>query len=224
MLVQNFYKNVRILTDTNEQDFPDSEIAVFGQMEIDKLYEMAIEGYAYEQTKNQQPTVYTLNVTDNFVETEDNLWIERVEFSRNGKDYYTLQKTNKQDYEAMGCSCDSGSLTNDLESKTCANYYIQTSQGVHVFPIGDGSGIVKIYVKDHPVIDWNNNNYNILIPNISDTIIVTGTALMYRNIHNTNEYDRLYNVYQSFLKLFEKRIKRGKRMTKFKLSDKRNLL
>lgn len=212
MNVSDFFKKVRILTRSNSVDFPDSEIALLADMEADYLYELSIQGEHLEQTENQQPTVLTYTVTDNFVETPHNLWIERVEYSKDGVKFKTLTRTNKTEYETiLGCRCDTNSLTNDLVDIGCADYFIQTSQGIHVFQLPNTTGKVKIYVKDSPVINWTDPNYEILMPKVPTNMLAIATALMYRDIENTNEYDKLFAKYTRWLETMKKRIGKGSR-------------
>lgn len=223
MIVSEFLEKVRILTRANEADFPDDEIFSLADIEADALYEMSIQAFHLEQTANQQPTVITGIVDDSFFETDDNLWIERVEYSRNDDEHYIqLKRTNKTEYESKGCSCGTGyyngSLTYDMESSQyCANYYIQTSQGIHVYPRPNDTGRVRIYVKDSPVINWGDPNAKILIPNVSANLLAIATALMYRDIENNNEYDKLRGKYNQYLELYRKRLSTGSRGIKMKV-------
>lgn len=212
MIISEFYDYVRTLTRANSRDLPDTEIAILANPEADYLYEISIQAYHLEQTKNQTPTVITYTKTGDFEPTDHNLWIERVEYAADGENYCQLKRTNKTEYLAMGCKCDSGSLTNDLISENCTNYFIQTSQGIHVFPAGNSSGgTVKIYIKDTPVIDWSDDNYEILLPNVPINLLALKTALMYRDINDTNLLTFLQGEYAAKFQTFEKRLAQGGR-------------
>lgn len=223
MIISDFYTTVRILSRANEQDLPDEEIAVLAQIEANKLYEMSVQAWNQEQTKDQTPTVLSFTgVTTDFIPTNDNLWIERVEYKADGATFYKpLKRTNKTEYESMGCVCEPNSLTDALISTECTNYFIQTSEGVHVFPIGSSAaGIdVKIYIKDTPAIDWNDNSYNIKIPIIADDLLTISTALLYRDIENTNEFNKLKLKYDELMELYKKRLRKGARVFNMGMSD-----
>lgn len=200
------------MTKANELDFPDSDIFALADMEADALYEMSIQAFNLEQTANQTPTVITGIVTDSFFETDDNLWIERVEYSKDDDEHYvTLKRTNKTEYESMGCYC-GDSLTYDMEtSEGCANYFIQTSQGIYVFPRPNATGRVRIYVKDTPVINWGVPTAKIIIPRVSANLLAIATALMYRDIENTNEYEKLRSKYTQYMEIYKGRLAKGSR-------------
>lgn len=225
MIVSDFFEKVRILTRANQLDFPNNEIAQLADMEADYLYELSVQSEHLEQTKDQTPTVLTGTLTSNFVPTDHNIWIERVEYAADGINFKQLKRTNKTEYETnMGCRCEIGSLTNDLISEECTNYYIQTSQGVHIFPAGTTNGVYNIYIKDTPVIDWDDDNYEILLPNVPVNILVIGTALMYRDIENTNEYDKLFTKYDRYLQTHKKRLNKGSRVVQMKVKSHYDLM
>jgi len=214
MQVGEFYDYVRELTRANTRDLPDDKIAILADPEADYLYELSIQGHHLEQTENATPTVYTYNMSDDFQITPHNLWIERVEAKVSGHDYFTqMQRTNKTEYLAHLESC-KNSLTDELDEATnydCPRYFMQTSQGIHVFPIDDPVE-VKVYVKDTPEIDWNNDNYEILLPDVPINLLALKTALMYRDINDTNTLQFLERQYAEKFAVFEKRIAKGGRV------------
>lgn len=227
MNISNFYKNVRVLTRSSELDFPDDEIAILAQIEANKLYELSIQQEHIEQTKNQTPTVLPFNnVSDSFIPMDDhNLWIERVEYSRAGEENYSvLKRTNKTEYESFGCSCVNDSLTNNLTDSGCTEFFIQTTQGIYVFPSGSTNIDVKVYVKDTPVIDWLDNDYEILIPNVAVDLLMIATALMYRDIENTNEFNKLKLKYDDLMSVHMNRLNKGSRVIKMRRASEHRYL
>lgn len=220
MTISEFYTTVRVLSRANVLDFPNTEIAIMAQIEANKLYELSVQAWNQEQTKDQTPTVLSFNaLISNFIPTDDNLWIERVEYSRDGTFYYPLKRTNKTEYEGFGCVCTTGSLTDDLVADGCADYFIQTSQGIHVFPIGGTTtGSVRIYIKDTPVIDWTDMSYTILIPNVAVDLITVATALLYKDIENTNGFNKLKIKYDDLMKVYQTRLRKGGHTFRMKVS------
>lgn len=211
MTISEFYTYVRGLTRANTRDLPDTEIAILADPEADFLYELSIQGNHLEQTANQTPTVLTFTMTDDFQATDHNLWIERVEASIDSGDTHTiLTRTNKTEYDKYISECER-SLTDQLAvSDSCPTHFIQTSQGIHVFPMAASVDTV-IYVKDTPVIDWTTGGNDILLPNVPINLLALKTALMYRDINDTNQLQFLQGEYAAKLGVFMKRIAKGGR-------------
>jgi hypothetical protein len=217
MQINEFYKLVRVLTRANTRDFPDTEIATLANPEADYLYELSIQGEHLQQTKNQTPTVLSFsNVTADFIPTNHNLWIERVEVSATGENNYTrLARTNDTEYNLHNdnaCMCSDESLTDALTSKSCPTSFIQTSEGLRVFPIPAGGLDVKVYIKDTPVINWTSGSYELKIPNVGNQLLALRTALMYRDIEKTGQKETLEAQYAIKFKTFNKRISKGSRI------------
>lgn len=212
MIISDFYNYVRELTRANTRDLSDAQIAMLATPEADYLYELSIQSYHLEQTKNAIPTVYTYTMTDDFQETPHNLWIERVEVSIDGGDtFYQVDKTNKTEFDDYTTECSNGSLTNLLaQTDGRPDKFIQTSQGIHIFPMAP-SVITKIYVKDTPTIDWNDGNAEIILPNVPINLLALKTALMYRDINDTNRLEFLNNEYNNKFAVFMKRLSKGGR-------------
>ena len=212
MQISAFYNYVRTLTRANALDLTDSDIATLANPEADYLYELTIQGYHLQQTQNQTPTVLTFTQTVPFQATDNNLWIEQVNVSVDGGvSFYQIERTNNTDFIGYLDKCGGGSLTDQLaETDGRPTHFVQTSQGINVFPMAP-SVITKIYIKNTPVIDWNNLSYNILLPKVPINLLALKTALMYRDINDTNQLAFLEKEYAAKFRIFEKRIAKGGR-------------
>jgi len=213
MIISEFYDYVRQLTRANSRDLTDSDIEILANPEADYLYELSIQAYHLEQTAVTAPTVLTYVMTTSFQATDHNLWIERVEVSIDGGDsFYQIQKTNKTDYNLEAAECGGLSLTDQLAvTDSRPTHFIQTSEGINVFPMA-ASVTTNIYVKDTPVIDWANPNFEILLPNVPINLLALKTALMYRDINDTNQLQFLQSQYNDKFEVFQKRLAKGGRV------------
>ena len=222
MTTTEFFTYVRALTRANDRDLSNADIEILANPQADFLYELTIQGYQLEQTANATPTVYNFNMVTDFQITEQNLWIERVEVSVDGgESHYELKRTNKTEYNAYLKECNRNrSLTDDLVEDADATHFIQTSQGIHVFPVRATGMDVVIYVKDTPSIDWGNPAYEILLPNVPVNLLALKTALMYRDIEDTNRLEWLQGEYNEKFRAFEKRIAKGGRVIQMRMVTK----
>jgi len=218
MIISEFYDYVRELVDANPRDFSDAEIARLANPEANYLYEIAIQGQHLQQTKNAIPTVLTYTMTAPFQQTDHNLWIERVEVSVDGgESFYRIDRTNNADFELWVNSCGGGSLTDQLaEDDARPTSFVQTSQGINIFPMAP-SVITKIYIKDTPEIDWNDDNYEILLPNVPIQLLALGTAILYRDIQDVGRLNELKSQYNEKFRIFDKRIDKGGRVIQMRM-------
>lgn len=208
MNTQELINDVRYnLTRSNERDYTDSEI----QRNIDNEYYMLQEklkrAWKVEWTGTELPTIYDLTPTSSFINTDPNLHIERVEVSADGgENWRRITRTTYHDYNLTSsgaCSCQH-SLTDALADTSCTKHFIQTAEGLHIFPIPDSGIQVKVYARDDEVIDWNDPSFVPRLPRFAHRLLTLKAAMMYRDLEDTNELQFIFNEYNTLMAEFTK--------------------
>lgn len=216
MDIQTMYKDVRLLTRANECDYTDEEICCHLQNEYKLLQELLNHEGKVEYTQSNSPLSYTVAGGTTFFNTDPNLHIQRIEVSTAGEDKWCspTQTTYQEygDFSSNCCGCDCNSLSAAMDGDGCVcecdKYYIQTSDGIHIFPNNDGTD-VRIWTRGTDELDCNDPNYVPKIPAFAHRLMTLKAALMFRDIENTNELDFLLSEYNNLFALFNKHIKSG---------------
>lgn len=211
------------ITRSNIRDYTDAEI----QRNIDEEYKKLQSMMQREGRIEWVPELFTFTMTDDFQVTNPNLHIERVETSTDGgENWYPVTRTTYHNYAlamSQGCKCEKNALTDAFDSTSCPQQYIQTNEGIHVFPVPDGGMQTKIYTRGFDVIDWTDPTFEPKLPMQFHRLLSLNAGLMYRDLEDTNELEWLNNEYNKLWSMFLEHIKEGGQVVQMRKKKKRYL-
>lgn len=197
------------ITRANSRDYTDEEI----ERNIDEEYKKLQSMMQREGRIEWIPTVYDFTINSSTFGTQPNLNIQRVDVRRPGSTYWkTIDRTTYHDYmmaeKSEYCSCGK-TLTRDLERTCCPEKYVQTTEGMHVFPVPSTGLDVKVYTRGFDVIPWGSTTYEPLLPIEFHRLLSLKAGMMYRDLEDTNSLEWIKDEYKELFDMFLEDIKEG---------------
>jgi len=206
--------DVRYLTRSNDKDYTDAEIENNIDQEYAYLQQIAIEEGKPVYGSGSGISVIDLAMATTFASTPPNLNINRVEAEVDGC-WRVLKCTDTTLYGGpfpdVSCYCGyqnsctaCKSLTNILGHEAFPLWYIQTNNGIEVFPLPEAASLplnVKIYHEDAHTLDWVGGDTPIL-PAFAHRLLSLKAALLYRDIEEANDLQFLNSEYSRLLAKF----------------------
>lgn len=194
--------DVLFLAGANTIDYTDTQIERNIENEYYKLQELLKNGQRIKWTPNatinkQSEVDYTLND----ILTDDNsMHITRVEVSVDGgESWYQIKRTDEISFKNEN----DGSYTDALNEVGDPKYFIQSTNGISVFPIQETYSI-NIYYKEDEDISWGSTN-EIELSRFAQRLVTLRAAMLYPHITTTRldacktEYADLYKVFLSHI-------------------------
>lgn len=216
-------KDVRFMTKTNAADYSDSEI----QHNINQEYK-ALQDILKTQSRVEwadEDSVIDLTMNISFASLPPNVAIKRVEVSKAGEDKFkTIKRTTYHDYEASslnGCGFCGKSLTGALSHEGCTQKFIQTVEGIHVFPVPEDGMNVKIYINEDETIDWNDNSFAPRLPAFAHRLLTLKASMLYRDIEQVGSLEWIMSEYTNLYRDFMRHVKQGGKIINMKTKHNR---
>ena len=218
MTLDQLKQDVLSLTGANYDDYLESEIERNMEQEYIFIQHKLKSSFRIEHTANQTPTVLTFNTTTDFIPTDINLHIERVEVSSDGQRWYKLDRTNKTTYnEGLSnntCRCDTRSFTDAITDPGCPASFVQTTEGIHVFPVPESGLDVRVYVKDSDTLNWSLGSSEPRIEEFAHRLLSLKASLLYRDIENTGNLQFILSEYSKWDNALNEHINEGGKVIK----------
>jgi hypothetical protein len=203
MTLDQLKADVISLTGANYDDYLESEMERNMEQEYIFIQHKLKSSFRIELTESIYPTVYTFtSIATDFIPTEMNLHIERVEVSTDGTNWHRVERTNKTVYNTAvdnnSCSCSNESFTNAITKNGCPANFIQTTEGIHVFPVPTDGFDVKVYVKSADTLNWNLGNSEPRLEGFAHRLLSLKASLLYRDIENTGNLEFILSEYSKW--------------------------
>lgn len=214
MTTAELLTDVRYLTRSNDRDYTDAEIENNINQEYYYLQQIAIEEGKPVYGSGAGLSVIDLAMATTFASTIPNLNINRVEAEIDGC-WKVLTCTDSTKYGGPfrkpvcccgyqgTCGC-CQSLTEILGDEGTPCWYIQTNNGIEVFPLPEAASLplnVKVYHEDCHALNWVGGDTPV-IPKYVHRLLSLKAALLYRDIEEANDLQFLNNEYNILLAKF----------------------